>query len=46
MLAEAWTINVPGAIDATASAQGIDAGIAFLCAVVSQGSYDAVTPVG
>jgi hypothetical protein len=45
-LAQLQTAWASGSIDATASGQGIDTGITFLCAVVSQSSYNAGTPVG
>src|SRR5262249_23226898 len=42
-LQAAWA---SGAIAPTVSGQGIDTGITFLCAVVSESSYNAGTPVG
>jgi hypothetical protein len=41
-LQRAWAT---GAIDASDSGRGIDTGITFVCAVVSQAAYDAGTPV-
>lgn len=41
-LQEAWA---SGSIDPTASGKGVDTGITFVCAVVSQAAYIAGTPV-
>jgi hypothetical protein len=45
-LSQLETAWASGAIDATGSGQGLDTGITFLCAVVSESSYNAGTPVG